>query len=115
MGAADIPAQCADWIALDLEIDRLARRWSDLETLAVRQFDYFKDALRLKFREIMTSLSKEEQDYAATSKDYNGTVQRNFEAEIESLKSGDMRDLNVVAIRLICRGRFYYTDAEKIL
>lgn len=42
VGAADIPAQCADWIALDLEIDRLARRWSDLETLAVRQFDYFK-------------------------------------------------------------------------
>ena len=42
VAAADIPAQCADWIALDLEIDRLARRWSDLETLAVRQFDYFK-------------------------------------------------------------------------
>ena len=40
--AADIPAQCADWVALDLEIDRLARRWSELETLAARQFDYFK-------------------------------------------------------------------------
>ncbi|WP_255367695.1 hypothetical protein [Caulobacter sp. UNC279MFTsu5.1] len=25
-----------------MEIDRLARRWSELETLAVRQFDYFK-------------------------------------------------------------------------
>ena len=42
VAAADIPAQCADWIAMDLEIDRLSRRWSDLETLAVRQFDYFK-------------------------------------------------------------------------
>jgi hypothetical protein len=40
--AADIPAQCADWIALDLEMDRVASRWSELETLAVRQFDYFK-------------------------------------------------------------------------
>lgn len=42
VAAADVPAQCADWIALDLEIDRLALRWSELETLAVRQFDYFK-------------------------------------------------------------------------
>jgi hypothetical protein len=41
VGAVDIPAQCGDWIALDLEIDRLASRWSELETLAVRQFDYF--------------------------------------------------------------------------
>jgi hypothetical protein len=40
--AADIPARCASWVALDLEIDRLARRWSELETLAARQFDYFK-------------------------------------------------------------------------
>ena len=42
VGAAEIPAQCANWIALDLEIDRLASRWSQLETLAVRQFDYFR-------------------------------------------------------------------------
>ncbi|EJL24287.1 hypothetical protein PMI01_04670 [Caulobacter sp. AP07] len=41
-GAADIPARCATWIALDREIARLAGRWSDLETLATRQFDYFK-------------------------------------------------------------------------
>ncbi len=39
--AADIPAQCADWIALDLEIDRVSRRWGELEHLAVHKFDYF--------------------------------------------------------------------------
>ena len=40
--AASIPTQCANWIALDLEIDRVARRWAELEVQAVRQFDYFK-------------------------------------------------------------------------
>lgn len=38
----DLPARCAEWLALDLEIDRLSRRWSSLETQAVREFDWFK-------------------------------------------------------------------------
>ena len=32
----DTVAQCADWLALDLEIDRLALRWAQLETLMAR-------------------------------------------------------------------------------
>lgn len=39
--AASIPAQCAAWVALDQEIDRIARRWSDLEDQAVERFNYF--------------------------------------------------------------------------
>ncbi|UAL11691.1 hypothetical protein [Caulobacter segnis] len=30
-------ARCAEWMALDAEIDRLGLRWSDLETILVRQ------------------------------------------------------------------------------
>lgn len=30
-------ARCAEWLALDAEIDRLGLRWSDLETILVRQ------------------------------------------------------------------------------
>lgn len=30
-------ARCAEWMALDVEIDRLGLRWSDLETILVRQ------------------------------------------------------------------------------
>jgi hypothetical protein len=37
----DTVAQCSDWIALDLEIDRLTLRWSKLETLMVREHDWF--------------------------------------------------------------------------
>lgn len=40
--AGDVVARCADWIALDLEIDRLAVRWSQLETLMARQFQWFE-------------------------------------------------------------------------
>lgn len=40
-GAVDIPAQCAAWVAVDMEITRLCNRWSELEVLASKQFDYF--------------------------------------------------------------------------
>ena len=30
-------ARCDEWLALDAEIDRLGNRWSDLETILVRQ------------------------------------------------------------------------------
>lgn len=30
-------ARCGEWLALDAEIDRLGNRWSDLETILVRQ------------------------------------------------------------------------------
>lgn len=38
-GAVPDPAaaRCAEWMALDAEIDRLGLRWSDLETILVRQ------------------------------------------------------------------------------
>lgn len=41
VGGAAVPdqaiARCAEWLALDAEIDRLGLRWSDLETILVRQ------------------------------------------------------------------------------
>ncbi len=36
LAAEDIVARCANWISLDLEIDRLARRWARLETRMAR-------------------------------------------------------------------------------
>ncbi|MCA0359408.1 MAG: hypothetical protein LCH78_21610 [Proteobacteria bacterium] len=33
---------CAQWLTLDFESDRLARRWSALETEAAGNFDYFR-------------------------------------------------------------------------
>lgn len=45
----DLAADCEQWIALDKEIEGLASRWSDLESLSACQLDYFKmDTLELK-------------------------------------------------------------------
>ncbi len=35
--ANEAVTRCAEWLALDAEIDRLGLRWSDLETILVRQ------------------------------------------------------------------------------
>ena len=41
LASNDAVAQCADWIALDLEIDRLTVRWSNLEAVLVREYGWF--------------------------------------------------------------------------
>jgi hypothetical protein len=38
----DTVAQCATWIALDQEIDRLSLRWSQIETALVAEFPWFQ-------------------------------------------------------------------------
>lgn len=42
-GAAEtLTGRCAQWLTLDFESDRLARRWAALETQAAAGFDYFR-------------------------------------------------------------------------
>lgn len=42
-GAAEtLIGRCAQWLTLDFESDRLARRWAALETQAAAEFDYFR-------------------------------------------------------------------------
>lgn len=50
-GAADIPAQCAAVVRLEGLIDQSSSRWTDLEKVAISEFDYFNlsDADRLAF------------------------------------------------------------------
>jgi len=48
---ADIPAQCASIVRLEGLIDQSGSRWTDLEKVAITEFDYFNlsDAERLAF------------------------------------------------------------------
>jgi hypothetical protein len=41
ISADDVVAQCAAWMALEVEIDRLARRWAQLETVLAREHGWF--------------------------------------------------------------------------
>ena len=38
----DVTARCDEWLALDAEIDRLSMRWSDLETVLVKEKQWHK-------------------------------------------------------------------------
>lgn len=38
----DLTVRCAEWLAMDFEIDRLSLRWSRLETVAVRTFGWLQ-------------------------------------------------------------------------
>lgn len=80
-----------------------------------KRFDYFKDALVVKFKEIMQSLTAEEREFTDSTTDYMIAVDRRFIEELAKLRSADMEDVYSVALKLVCRARFYYTDAESIL
>ena len=55
--------RCAQWLTLDFESDRLARRWAALETQAVADFDYFNlsdsERLRLPMGPEMDAIEKQ--------------------------------------------------------
>lgn len=40
-GSTDLIKRCAEWVALDQEIDRLALAWSNLEVQAIDQYNWF--------------------------------------------------------------------------
>lgn len=100
--------------------DDLLTKWKAYEnfynaTSANKYFDYFKDALRAKFGELMAGVTKEEEVFVQTSPNYIGTVNEKFEEELKAMRAMDMDNVYMLALKLVCRSRFYYTDAEMIL
>lgn len=73
----DLPARCAEWLTLDLEIDRLSRRWSLLETQAVREFDWFK----------LSSAKRSALPMAAEMDDIDDRIQALFKERTKGLKA----------------------------
>lgn len=94
-GAAPDPAvvRCAEWMALDAEIDRLGLRWSDLETILVRQ----KRWERMTPEERGELLPSEEMD--AIDKQLAPLFEQR-EAWLEALPAMHASDLHGVAAKL---------------
>lgn len=84
-------------------------------TEANTRFARFKDILGLKFRELMASLSEEELAFANANGTYYDNVNKYLQEELDALKMDAMQDLHKTALQIVCRSRFFYTDAEKIL
>ncbi len=86
-------ARCAEWMALDAEIDRLGLRWSDLETILVRQ----KRWERMTPEERGELLPSEEMD--AIDKQMEQLFERR-EAWLEALAAVRASDMHGVAAKL---------------
>lgn len=80
-----------------------------------KRFDYFKEAIKQKFNDVMANLTETEQEYIATAPNYQQTVMVKLEEELNKLRPQDADDIYLAALRLVCRARFYYTEAETIL
>jgi hypothetical protein len=103
----------------EAQVDLLAK-WSDYRAFheavsSNAEFDSYRDVLVLKFRELMSGLAGEEKTFVDATPDYFDRVNTVLTNEIGSLVPSDMKNTFEVAMRIICRARFYYTDAEVIL
>lgn len=105
---------------IDAQTDYFKREWKNYCLIhdtgkTNRDFVAFKDILRFKFREIMAGLTERELEYVKTHSDYHESANTKLEGIIDSLKFSDMTDIDMLALKIICRCRFHYTDAELIL
>jgi hypothetical protein len=80
-----------------------------------KRFDYFKEAIKLKFNEVMANLTDTEQEFISTAPNYQQVVMVKLENELAQLRPQDADDMYAAALKLVCRARFYYTQAEAIL
>lgn len=105
---------------IDSNVDELRKAWSSyttfhLTTEANLKFDQFKRILKHEFAQIMTGFSEEELAYTQEDTGYLTKAKAIFEKEVDGLKMTAMEDIYGTALILICRARFFYTDAESIL
>lgn len=80
-----------------------------------KRFDYFKDAIKLKFNEVMGNLSDIEKEYIEQRPTYNQDVSIQLQCELDKLTPNDIDDIYMAALKVVCRSRFSYTQAENIL
>lgn len=79
------------------------------------QFNRIKDILTFSFAKVAENVSATEQETIASMPAFTQTMTTKFQEELLKLKSTDLDDIFNTCMLLVCRARFYYTDAEKIL
>ena len=80
-----------------------------------KSLDFFKYAIVRNFNELMQTLTTEEQEFSDTNNNYSGKVTEYLNELVKTVTYKDMEDINNLCLKIICRSRFYYTDAEDIL
>ena len=105
---------------IDKESARFLSAWNVYEQYSNtasknNNFNKFKQALRICFANGFSILTDVEKDLKEEKPDMFSKINEYFTEELDKLRTGDMLDIHGECLKLVCRSRFYYTDAEKIL
>lgn len=105
---------------IDEAKDRFIKDWNTYALFTKtanknNQFNRIKDILTISFAKILENMSSTERETVATMPAFTQTMESKFKEELLKLKTSDTEDIFNTCTILVCRARFYYTDAEKIL
>lgn len=77
-----------------------------------KTINYFKSALRANSNLLISNVTDEERKLNVN---LLGNIAKYFEVAVNEVTNQDMLSLEDTCLRVVCRSRFYFTDAEKIL
>lgn len=100
--------------------DRLLNIWSSYVSysstnVALQRFEAFKTSLSLAVRDSYTHVTDQEKQAWVDIPNFEQKAAKLLEAEVAKITSAEMQDPYGVAVKLVCRTRFFYTEAEQIL
>lgn len=106
--------------AIDEKAAEYKRIWAEYLNLQStanrnRSFIRFQEVLTIAFEQSLRQPFEAEKDFIKQNNAYVQNVAKYFQEQMECVSASDMKDVYGVCTRLMCRARFYYTDAEKIL
>lgn len=74
-----------------------------------------KNLIKVIFDELMNNLNDDEKAFAEGHPNFREVTSKCLEKMSADLSKSDLEDIYDLALRVVCRCRFYYTDAEFIL
>lgn len=94
--------------------------WVQYETFANlaaknNTFNRFISIASMQFDISLRDTSEEEKQLFGENPNMISNIQNYFKEELAKVTNADLTDYNELALRLVCRSRYYYTSAEKIL
>lgn len=80
-----------------------------------RSFNRFKQMLLLEFSLLLRDLTPEEKEFISQTANYATIVEKHLYEQVNLLTISDMSNLSKVARKIVCKARFYYTSANRII
>lgn len=105
---------------IDDRATRYAEAWRQFSAQSAslaknKKYLRFREAAIFGFNQGLTALSQSEMDLFEKQPGTKLKISDFFTAELNNLTNEDVENPTDVALRLVCRARFFYTSAEQIL